>query len=165
MTIPLGLYLLAALCILVNMTTTRGGVQKVPGKTELQRYLSKGLTQTKIVEAWLEDSGVRVSRSAIAMAIERYGLASSHPRQRYEDMLPWHVITEHRMKFDARMLRAEARRRRGLAVSDKEKKLLTSWRVQLDDAGAVVTYDPRTEEGFFWTPRLESDTDIIRRPK
>lgn len=143
----------------------RGAVARVPGKTELRRYLERGLTQAQIAEAWEQDSGVRVGRSAIAMAIERYGLKSGKPRPRYEDMLPWEVRGEHAMHNVARMLRLEGRRRQGGKLSEKEKRLLTNWRAALDEQNAVVTYDPDTAEGFFWTDRLESDDDLIRRPE
>jgi hypothetical protein len=144
--------------------SSRGGVQLVPGATELRRYLEQGLTQQQIVDAWDEASGVRVSRSAIGMAIERYGLRSAKPRPRYEDMLPWTVRTEHLMHNDARMLRLEGRRRKGGALSEAEKRWLTQWRERLEEAKAVVIYDAATTEGFFWIERQETDDDIIRRP-
>jgi hypothetical protein len=28
-----------------------------------------------------------------------------------------------------------------------------------------VHYDPDTEDGFFYVPRLDSDADIIRKPR
>ena len=105
-----------------------------------------------------------MSRSAIGMAIARYDLESAHPRPRYEDMLPWTVVDEHRMAYHARMLRLEGRRRVGGTLTEKEKRLLTNWREALDQNNAVVTYDAATAEGFFLTPRYESDDDIIRRP-
>lgn len=135
-----------------------------PGATELRRYVSKGLTQQQIADAWEKDSGHRVTRSAIAMALARFDVESAHPRPRYEDMLPWTVVSEHRMAWDARMLRLEGRRRSGGKLTKQEKHLLTQWKEMLDQKNAVITYDPATPEGFYLTPRLESDDDIIRRP-
>lgn len=150
----------------VNMSKKpQGGVVLVPDKTKLKSYLNKGMTQKQIVEQWEADSGIRVSRSAIAMAINRYGLESAKPRARYEDMLPWRVIEEHRMATEARLLRMEARRRRGLPLDQEQLTWLTHWREELDKANAVVTYDPNTVEGFFWVHREPTDDDIIRRPK
>lgn len=146
------------------MTNKRGGVQKVPGKTELRRYIEKGLTQEQIAEAWEKDSGIRVGRSAIAMAIERYGLHSAHPRPRYEETLPWVVSTDHRMAWDARMLRLEGRRRQGKKLTEDELRWLTQWKEQLDAQNAVVMYHPGTVDGFFWVAREETDDDLIRRP-
>lgn len=143
----------------------RGGVQKGPGKTELRRYTEKGLTQAQIAEAWESDTGVRISRSTVAMALQRHGLTTQRPRPRYEDMLPWTVHEDHRMHWDARMLRLEGRRRRGMKMSDAEKRKLDHWKQELAHKNAVVTYDGATLEGFFWTPKKDDDDDIIRRPK
>lgn len=137
----------------------------VPEKTQLRRYLDQGLTQKQIVEQYESDTGIKCSRSAIAMAISRYGLTSARPRDRYMDMLPWKLAAEHQYLPEARLLRFEARRRRGLDLTERERKWLTTWLKMLDDKQAVVTYDPRTTEGFFLIPRTEDDDDIIRRPK
>lgn len=137
---------------------------KTPNKTQLRAYLRRGLTQQGIVEAWEKDSGIRVSRSAIAMAIERNGLKSARPRPRYADLLPWHVRQEHGMRYDAQMLRLEGRRREGLPLSKRAKVNLSSWLNELNEKGAVVTYDPHTVEGFFWIPREPQHDDIIDRP-
>ena len=147
----------------VNMSPKQTGTLRGPGPKELEKYLEKGMTQQQIADAWEEATNVRVSRSTIGMAIARYGLESPHPRPRYENMLPWRVVAEHRMAYDARMLRAEGRRREGKSLTTKEKRLLTAWREQLDDSNAVIVYDPDTAEGFFWVPREEDDDDIIRR--
>jgi hypothetical protein len=141
---------------------SKGRVQLAPSKAELERYLREGLTQQQVADAWEEKTNIRVSRSTIGMAIARYGLEPPRTRQRYEETLPWRISMEHRMHNDARMLRAEARRRRGLALPEKTKRLLTKWRQALDEAEAVVVYDPDTAEGFHWVPRRESDDDIIR---
>ncbi|HKN44284.1 MAG TPA: hypothetical protein VJW23_10190 [Propionibacteriaceae bacterium] len=146
------------------MTTSKEGTTRVPDKTQLKNYLAKGLTQQQIVDAWEVDSNIRVSRSAIGMAIRRYDLASSRPRPNYMEMIPWRIRWDHRMAWDVRMLRLEARRRRGEALTDKEKRDLTQWRSRLDEANAVVIYERDTEEGFLWVGRTPEDDDIIRRP-
>ena len=140
-----------------------GPERKVPDATELRHYLERGLTQAQIAAEWEKETGVRVSRSAIGMAIARYGLESARPRPRYEDTLPWRVDSNHVMHNDARMLRLEGRRRRGLPLSDDEKRWLHGWREALEEARAVVTYNARTPEGFYWVHRKDSDDDIIRR--
>lgn len=126
--------------------------------------MERKLTQQQIVDEWEKDSGVRVSRSAIAMAIKRYDLESSKPRARFEDLLPWRVSAEHRMEYDARMLRLEARRRRGMPMTDEEEGLLTSWLKRVKEQGAVITYAPETHRGFWWLERQESDGDSLIRP-
>ena len=137
----------------------------VPNKGEMRRYLSRGLTQAQIVDAWENDSGIRVSRSAIAMAIQRYGLESNRARPRYEDTLPWSIKPEHQNNHNARMLRLEGRRRRGLSLNDQEHRWLAAYKDKLKHAGAVVTYVPELDEGFVWVQRNEHDDprDFIRR--
>ena len=145
-------------------TTTRRGILSTPDKTWLQRHARRGYTQKRMVDAWEQESGIRVSRSAIAMAMRRQGVEAAVPRPRYEDMLPWHVLDEHKYNSQARLLRLEGRRRKGNKLNDKELQWLTTWRRELEAHNAVVIYDPATEEGFHWVERLASDDDVIRRP-
>lgn len=134
----------------------------VPDATQMRRYVEAGLNQTQIVERYEEETGIRCSRSAIGMAMARYDLKSPKPRPRFDDLLPWVISNEdHRMKRDARMLRLEGRRRRGIAMSDKELRLLTTWLGDLKDADAVVAYNPNSEPGFFWVPKREGE-DLVR---
>jgi hypothetical protein len=122
------------------------------------------MTQHQMVDAWEQESGMRVSRSAIAMAMQRADVPAAKPRPRYEDMLPWHVRGEHRLNAQARLLRLEGRRRKGGHLTSRELNWLTTWREELAAANAVIVYEPDTEEGFFWVVRNDTDTDIIRRP-
>lgn len=139
---------------------------KGPNKTQLKAYLSQGMTQQQIVEAWAQDSGVRVARSTIAMLIERSGLESANPRPRYDELLPWRVAPEHRDDIDARALRLEGRRRAGGKITPWQEKWLEGWIADLRNANAVVHYDRATEKGFHWIPRTpEHGDDLIHRPK
>lgn len=150
------------------MSSTIPGMnqQVVPDPTQMRRYLEQGLTQAQIVEQWEEDSGARVSRSAIGMAIGRYGLKSARPRERYMDTIPWKLNPEHQASPEARLLRFEARRRRGLELAERERVWLNGWLAELADDGKVVMYDPRTVEGFWYVARTDEDDDpVIRRPK
>lgn len=140
--------------------------QRVPDATQMRRYLELGLSQSQIVEQWEKDSNVRVSRSAIGMAISRYGLKSSRPRERYMDTLPWKLNQEHYYHPDARLLRLEGRRRRGKSLTDKEQTWLNGWLKEIQDKEAVIIYRPETEQGFWWVPRTDEDDDpVIRRPE
>lgn len=137
--------------------------QMVPNKTQMRAYLRRKLTQQQIVEAWEEDSGIRVSRSAIAMAISRYDLKASHARPRYEDTLPWKVKAEHQNDHNARMLRLEGRRRRSMKLTDQEAKWLADWKRLLREQDAVVTYHPDHPGGFLWVARNQWDDDEVVR--
>ena len=147
---------------LKHMTTVAA-----PDRTSLRLYLDRGMTQKQIVDEWEKDSGYRVSRSAIGMAIARYGLKSTTTRGRFSDVIPWTVRTVHKNRYDLRMLRLEHKRRHGGKLTEEQKKRLNSWRRALDTPqegapmGAVVFYNPNTAEGFFWIPREDHHTDII----
>lgn len=134
---------------------------KVPDKTTMRRYLAKGMTQQQIADAWLDETGEKVARSAIAMAIERYGLRSANPRPTYEELLPWTVAVEHRNHMDARMLRLEGRLRAGKSLNEQELRYLERWKEELAEANAVVYYDRDTSEGFFWVPRTKQHGDSL----
>lgn len=135
-------------------------MKRVPDRLELKRLLDKGLTQKEIAERF------GVSRSAIAMAKMTYGLEAGKTRERFADMLPWTLQPEHRMHWDARMLRLEARRQRGQDLTDDELRWLQGWRSDLDEKNAVVMYNGRTREGFHWVPRRDEDEgSVIRRPE
>jgi hypothetical protein len=132
----------------------------VPNKTKLRQYLIKGLTQQEIVDAWERESNYRVSRSAISMAIERYGLKEyARTRPNYSDMLPWTVSVEHRHHIDARMLRLEGRRRAGGELHPDEQRWLDAWKRELEEKDAVVHYERNHPDGFIWVSR--SDPEVV----
>lgn len=137
----------------------------VPDATQMRRYLERGLSQQQIADEWEKDSNNRVTRAAIGMAINRYGLKSSTERDRYDDLLPWSIKPEHRQHRDAKHLRYESRRRRGKSLSEGELRRLENWKLALRDAGAVVYYEPNTDQGWHWVPREPQDDDLIRRPE
>lgn len=145
----------------VNMPNPR----LVPDKAQMEAYLKRKLTQQQIVDEWEKDSGVRVSRSAIGLAIERYGLKSATTRPRWERLIPWQVKPEHQQAKEVRLLRLEARRGQGLPLSDRDLKRLENWKRELAEANAVIHYHPDTDKGFFWVPREEGDGHLIREPE
>lgn len=80
------------------------------------------------------------------------------------DTIPWTLKPEHMNSPEARLLRLEARVRRGLDLNPNEMTWWSNWRKELEEKGAVITYRPETEQGWWWIPRTEDDDDIIRRP-
>ena len=138
--------------------------RKAPDRNWLEQHLRQKLSQSQMAALWEKETGIKLSRSTIGVALVREGLTGDS-KPRYEDMLPWRVKSEHAMHREARLLRLEARRRRGEELSERNLQWLTSWRKELAAADAVVTYHPDTPEGFHWVRRKPSDTDIIRRPR
>lgn len=148
---------------------TPGAPRQTPDKEQLKKYLARGMTQQQIADAWFEETGTRVSRNAITMAMQREKLTPTNPQPRYSDLLPWRVKVEHIRHYDARMLRAESRIRRKRSVkakkADPDYERVESWKQTLTENSAVVLYDGLTEQGFFWVPREPTDDDLIRRPE
>lgn len=140
----------------------------VPTKEQMRGYLELGLSQAQIAAKYEEDTGIRVSRSAIGMAIARYDLKSATEAPRYQDLLPWRVKAEHKMDKHARLLRLEGRRREGKRLSEQELSWVQGWLEYLAEQDAVVTYNPRTKQGWWLVkrdPEVDDPKDIIRRPK
>lgn len=133
----------------------------LPDVSTLQRMIHSGMTQQDIADAVFRDTGVRVTRAAVSAALARAGLATY--RKRHHELIPWRVRVEHNKEYPLRMLRLEARRRKGEALPPEEERKLNSWLQLMDDNKAVVHYDPRG--GFYYTnPRKGVDTDLIRVP-
>lgn len=152
-------------------TTTRspGGQRKGPDKAALKAYLAQGLTQEEIAHRWASEGNELVTRNAIGMAMRSFGLTATNAKPRYKELIPWRVAHDHRMAYDLRMLRAEARRQRAprkkeFDVSDFDGQRLISWKKQLSDSNAVVGYNRNL--GFVWCVRDDRDDpqDLIRRP-
>lgn len=131
--------------------------RRVPDSDQLRAYLDRGLTHAEIAEAWLKDSGTRVSRSTVSMAVARFGLKDHSPRahMRHSDLIPWKLEAEHVYRPEARLLRLEGRRRAGHALREDELRWVENWKQELSEAGAVIHYDPDTEDGFFWVDRTD----------
>jgi hypothetical protein len=110
--------------------------------------VDSGLTHKQIAETITRETGYPVSRSSISAALHRAGQTS--PAKKYAEELPWVVRQEHQTHYAARMLRVLGRRRAGLVNSAETDQRLDSWLETLAEAGAVVTYVPDTEEGFFY---------------
>ena len=135
-----------------------------PDKSQLKLYLAQGLTHQQIVDQWFADSGVRLSRSTVSMAVARHELDSANPRPSYPHELPWVVAEEHRYHPDARMLRLEGRSRAGGKLNPDQKRALDNWKQELEEQDAVVHYERDTDEGFFWIPRQpEHGDDLVDR--
>lgn len=110
--------------------------------------VERGMTHQQIAEQVTRETGYRVSRSTVSAALHRAGASS--PAKKYPEVMPWTVHEEHQVHYAARMLRLLGRRRRGIQNSAEADARLNSWLDQLEANGAVVTYVPDTEDGFFY---------------
>lgn len=127
-----------------------------PTEKELEELLRLGYTHEQIVEKVYEETGVRLSRSTISVAIGRAGLQTQN---RYTEEIPWKVATKYLRAYPAKMLRLLGRRRAGLELSEVEDHRLDAWLAKLEKENAVVVYDP--SRGFGYAERVASDPKDI----
>lgn len=112
----------------------------LPSTAELKKLVDAGLTHAQIAEHVSEQTGERISRSAISSALSRAGL--TRETHRYREEVPWRVSTEHLTQYPARMLRLLGRSRAGQELAADERARLDAWLAGLEDRGAVVAYCP-----------------------
>lgn len=120
----------------------------LPPASRLRQLVAQGMTHQQIADLITRETGHPVGRSTVSAALHRAGEAQL--AKRYPDEIPWRVREEHQSHYAARMLRLLGRRRKGIVNSAEMDARLDSWLGQLADAGAVVTYVPDTEDGFFY---------------
>jgi hypothetical protein len=135
---------------------------KVVDAAEAERWIGEGKTYPWIVKAYREKYGVDTSVSMWSSWSRRRGFPQRVVRNK--DLIPWNIKAEHANKYLLVMLRAEARRRAGIESTTHNAVAGASFVNRLEQENLVVAYDPCTEEGFYLTPRLPEDNDIIRRP-
>jgi hypothetical protein len=144
---------------------------KVPDRETLVKWLEEnpGLARKEIADRQFKEAGVRPSLPAISMAFQRYGIEPR--RNRWDDLLPWRIRTEHGDLKEAKLLRFAGRRKAGLKNAAKDDRWLDSWLSELEGVGRpVVAYYPDDDiEPFQYHPRVPEDGDgewdLIRRPE
>lgn len=120
------------------------------------------MTQQEIADVLTARTHYPITRSAVSVALSRAGLTN---RVRYSTTLPWRVQARHSDHYDAYMLRLAGRMETGRKLSADEQRRFASWKRRLDEAGCVVHYEPRSEQGFWWVPRRPGvDCGLIREP-
>ncbi|SNS50738.1 hypothetical protein [Actinacidiphila glaucinigra] len=136
--------------------------RKIVNEQEVIRWFEENRTYTWMQEEYRRKYGIETTIPMWSAFRRRRGIDRRHMRA--SDLLPWRMKDEHRHLYPAMMLRAEARERAGRGVTGREETRLAAWRTMLKEENLVVHYDADTEEGFFYVPREEGDTDIIREP-
>lgn len=134
--------------------------QILPDKNTLQHWIEdEGLTHQQCADRIYELTGERVGRSAISVAIHRYGL--SKDGSRYADYIPWRVSMYHVRAYPLRMLRLMGRRdtKGPEHLNDKETAMLDAWLKMLKDENAIVGYDPDDDQGVHYIDAQYKDHD------
>jgi len=123
----------------------------------LKARLTEGLTYREIAERWNQLQGGQVTTpNAVKTLVSRQGLANR--ANRYTDLIPWRVRTEHLGHYHVKLLRLLARSERDLPIKPPERRMLDLWLKRMG-TDKVVAYDSDTAEGFFVLPRLPMDED------
>lgn len=135
----------------------------VPSDSMLQKYVERGLTHQQIADLVTKETGVPIARSTISAALSRAGLTA---RVRYDKVIPWNPIKAvHNRHYALAMLRLEARRQGGVALTEEQEQRLASWKAKLKSEDAVIVYLPDSEDGFYYVKRKKSDgNSLIRFP-
>ena len=130
---------------------------------EVVRWIEEGKSEQWMTEEYERRYNLVVPRTAFAALRARRGPVAGDSHR--AALIPWEIREEHRWEYPLAMLRLEARRREGRPLRPIDVQRLTSWKVQLEDKGAVVHYDPDTDEGWSYVPRRPGvDADLIRVP-
>ncbi len=130
----------------------------LPPRSELEKYLARGMTHQEIAEAVSRKTGHAVKRSTVSAAIHRAGLSSR--AKKYPDELPWTVKEDHLTHYAARMLRTLGRRRADIQNSAEMDQRLDSWLELLHQNHSVVVYLPNTPDGFYYVDGDPNDKGI-----
>lgn len=131
----------------------------LPSDSELKRLVDKGMTHKEIGDKY------GTTRQAVATALSRAGLTDQH----LADSIPeeWRpIMTKHHRSYNMRMLRAHDRvLRNDPTLSDEERHRHQLWLDRLADDDAVVDYNPKYVDGFYFVRRRPGiDTDVFRVP-
>lgn len=139
------------------------GAKKIVNENEVVRWFEEGKTYAWMVEEYRRKYNIDTVPSLWGNFRRRRGLARRITRN--DELVPWNVKEEHRWAYPLVMLRVEARRRDGRELRDVDSSRLTSWLEWMEAESLVVHYDPDTADGFFYIPRGEQDTDLVRQPE
>lgn len=132
----------------------------LPDKSTLRHWIEdEGLSHQECADRVYELTGRRVGRSAISVAVHRYGL--SKPGHRYPDYTPWHTRGEHVRAYPLRMLRLMGRRdtRGAEKLSPADASALEGWLRRIEAENVIVGYDPNDEQGVHYIPAKFRDHD------
>lgn len=136
----------------------------VQDEKELRKWFEEGRSYRWMADEYMMKYNLQVSPSMFGNIRRRWGYQRRAIRN--DDLIPWAMKREHMYHADLANLRSEARLREGYPLSEAQQIRLDNWKAALANEGAVVHYDPDTEEGFWWVPRREGiDHDLIRQPE
>ena len=128
-----------------------------PDKATFQAWIAEGLTHQQMADRVFENTGYRVTRAAITVALMGYGLTS--PKPRYKEEIPWRVKVEHAKTYPIRMLRFLGKRRAGVELPEGDARLLDTWLKRLARERLIVAYDAEDDIGVHYIDARFRDHD------
>lgn len=140
------------------------GASKIQDEQEVLRWFAEGRTYAWMVEQYRTRYDIETQPSMWSNFRHRRGLERRITRD--DELIPWHVQARHRWSYPIMMLRREARRRAGAAMSAEQLHAVNAWKRGMSERGTVLHYDPDTEQGWSYVSRREGiDLDLIRVPE
>jgi hypothetical protein len=137
--------------------------RKIVNEQEVIRWYEEGKTYAWMVTEYRCKYHLETVPSMFSNFARRRGLQRRITRD--DDLIPWHVVVQHRWAYPLDMLRVEARRRAGWKLTTDDAARLTAWLATLRKDDLVVAYDPTTKDGFSLVRRRPGvDEDLIREP-
>lgn len=137
---------------------------KLPSVTDLEKMLRNGWTYDDIAVEF------GVQRWSVWRKLQRAGKRGN--KKTSKDFLPWEVLPEHQTTNVYRNLTALWRIDHGEKVGERSRAAAERFRKRLEQADAVVGYDPRIgpnpaserHGGFFYAARRDGDFTYTRNP-
>lgn len=131
----------------------------VPEDRVLAAWLDEGLTHAEIADRIYEETGHKVARSTVSVALHRAGLTEDRPR--FKDEIPWRLKGKDLKAYPVRMLRLLGKRRAGMELTGEENKRLDNWLETMRAENAVVAHDPDANPSIFYIDRQPQDPEDI----
>lgn len=130
---------------------------------EVFRWFREGRPYSYMIEQYRTKYNKETTVAYWSKWRQRHGIERRVTRD--DKLIPWKVEEQHRYMWDILQLRKEARRRTGSPLPEGEGDVVDAWIRGLDEEGAVIHYEPDTDQGWFRVPRRKGvDHDLIREP-
>lgn len=137
---------------------------KIQDKAEVIRWFEEERTYDWMVQKYKEKYGIDTVPSMWGNFRRRNQLDRRLVRD--DDLIPWEIQDQHRWRNAVTMLRAVARQRAGMELSERDAERLPGWLRTREETDTVVHYEPETERGFYYVKRRPGiDNDLIREPE
>lgn len=139
-----------------------GRPREVPTPKELEALRDKGMSYPEMARWLYHTTGQNFSPATLRSAAARAGLTVE--QKRYDETIPWIVLTEHHNDLAMRRLRQLGKKNSGEPLSEVDETGLAGWLRRMDEFNLVIAYSERAftddagkewEAGFILLPRTD----------